>query len=139
MSMGLPSGQTVARYMGLDPIPDSALKVGKANVEGLKDNKSILDFGHSFKDNAPLWFYILAEAQHAWAQAAHRHAGSDEAKNMIHVRLGPVGARIVTEVLVGLLLGDSHSFLSQWPTWKPWFTYQGHFGMPELIRASGLG
>src|SRR5262249_34905524 len=30
MSMGLPSGQTVARYMGLDPIPDDELKVGKA-------------------------------------------------------------------------------------------------------------
>jgi hypothetical protein len=140
VSMELPSGQTVARYMGLNPIPDDELKVGKANVDGLEQNKSILYFGESFKDNAPLWFYILAEAQHTWAQKASKMSGSDEEKNKIHVRLGPVGARIVTEVLVGLLLGDSHSFLSQWPTWKPWYINdKGHFGMPELIKASGLG
>ena len=40
VSMGLPSGQTVARYMGLNPIPDEELKVGKANVDGLKKNKA---------------------------------------------------------------------------------------------------
>ena len=139
VSMRLPSGQTVARYMGLDPIPDEELKVGKANVAGLKENKCILHFGESFKGNAPLWFYILAEAQHTWAQEAIKKPGSDEEKNKIHVRLGPVGARIVTEVLVGLLLGDSHSFLSQWPNWKPWYMNdKGDFGMPELIKATGL-
>jgi hypothetical protein len=138
LNMGLPSGQTVARYMSIDPIPDSELKVGKANVDGLTANKSILDFGDSFKDNAPLWFYVLAEAQHAWAAAANAKHGDDAAKNAIRVRLGPVGGRIVTEVLVGLLLGDSFSFLSQWPTWKPWFSDNGKFGIAELIKASGL-
>jgi hypothetical protein len=137
-SMGLPSGQTVARYMGLEPIPDSELTVGKANVDGLTGNKSILDFGKSFKDNAPLWFYILAEAQHDWVQAAQASTGSDEEKNMIHVKLGPVGGRIVAEVLIGLMLGDPNSFLSQWPTWQPEFAIDGKFGMPELIRRAGL-
>jgi len=138
MNMGLPSGQTVARYMGLEPIPDSELKVGKANVDGLKDNNSIVDFGKSFKDTAPLWFYILAEAQHDWAQAAKKNKGTAEEKNMIHVQLGAVGGRIVAEVLIGLLLGDPHSFLSQWPTWKPSFAEKGRFGMPQLIKAAGL-
>jgi hypothetical protein len=137
MNMGLPSGQSVARHMGLDPIPDDELTVGKANVDGLKTNKSILDLGKSFRDHAPLWFYILAEAQHDWAQAAKKQK-SDDAKNMVHVRLGAVGGRIVAEVLIGLLIGDPNSFLSQWPTWKPMFTNQGQFGMPELITAAGL-
>jgi hypothetical protein len=82
--------------------------------------------------------FILAEAQHDWAQTAKKEKGNDDAKNMVHVRLGPVGGRIVAEVLIGLMLGDPHSFLSQWPTWKPWFPDKGQFGMPELITAAGL-
>jgi hypothetical protein len=139
MSMGLPSGQSVARYMGLDPIPDDELTVGKANVDGLKNNKSITDFGDGFKDNAPLWFYILAEAQHDWAQAAKKVKSNDDAKNMTHVRLGAVGGRIVAEVLIGLMLGDPNSFLSQQPAWKPTtFAEKGKFEMPQLITAAGL-
>jgi hypothetical protein len=138
LSMGLPSGQSVARFMGLDPIPDKELTVGKANTDGFKDNKPITDFGDSFKDNAPLWFYILAEAQHNWAQAAKKKHGNDETKNAIHVRLGAVGGRIVAEVLIGLLLGDPNSFISQWPTWKPLFAEKGEFGMPQLITAAGF-
>jgi Animal haem peroxidase len=139
MSMGLPSGQAVARHMGLEPIPDDQLRVGKANVDGIKGNRSITDFGKSFTENAPLWFYILAEAQHQWLTEAAQTNG-DDAKNMVHTRLGPVGGRIVAEVLIGLMLGDQHSFLSQWPTWKPWFaTADGKFGMPELLKALNLG
>jgi hypothetical protein len=140
MSMGLPSGQAVARHMGLEPIPDKELKVGKANVDGIKGNPSITDFGKSFTDNAPLWFYILAEAQHQWLTEAAQTSGNDDAKSMVHTRLGPVGGRIVAEVLIGLLLGDQHSFLSQWPNWKPWFmNAKGEFGMPELLTELGLG
>jgi hypothetical protein len=139
MSMGLPSGQAVAHFMGRDPIPDNELTVGKANVDGLKGNKSITTFGESFTKNAPLWFYVLAEAQHAWAQAAKKKQGKDDAKNMIHVHLGPVGGRIVAEVLIGLMLGDPNSFLSQRPEWKPTeFAENGKFEMPQLITAAGL-
>ena len=34
-------------------------------------------------------------------------------------RLGPVGARIVTEVFLGLLQGDKGSYLAQDPEWQP--------------------
>jgi heme peroxidase len=150
MRMGLPSGQTVARYMDKIPIPDEDLKVGKATVGDLTSNKSILEFGDSFKDNAPLWFYVLAEAQHIWAQAAEASAGDETAKNSIHVTLGPVGGRIVTEVLVGLMLGDRFSFLSQWPAWSPFLKdvppelapfadkLDDRFGIAELITVGGL-
>ncbi len=150
LRMGLPSGQTVARYMDIDPIPDEDLKVGKATVDGLQDNKPLTELGASFNDNAPLWFYILAEAQHEWAKAAEAHEGDETAKNSIPVKLGPVGGRIVTEVLVKLMLGDRFSFLSQWPGWTPFSKniptnlaplapeLRGQFGIAELIAAAGL-
>src|SRR5262249_29647837 len=138
LSMGLPSGQTVAQHMDLDVLPDKELRVGKANIDGLKDNKPITECGDSFTESAPLWFYVLAEAQRQWAKEAEASHGDDDAKNSIHVRLGPVGGRIVAEVLIGLLLGDPFSFLSQWPSWKPMFTDKGKFGIAELIKKSGL-
>lgn len=115
----------------------------------LKDNKSIADLAGRFEDNAPSWFYILAEAQHEWAKAAKGKKGDDNAKNSIHVKLGPLGGRIVTEVLVGLMLGDQFSFLSQWPEWSPLmkqpsnfapFTpdLKGKFGISDLITIAGL-
>jgi Animal haem peroxidase len=123
--MGLPSGQTVARFMGLDPIPDEALKVGKATEGEAANNRSITEVSRRFEDNAPLWYYILAEAQQAFVD------------NSTPIRLGPVGGRVVTEVFVGLLLGDQFSFLSQDPTWTPLEEFtndKNEFGMAELIK-----
>jgi hypothetical protein len=34
-------------------------------------------------------------------------------------RSGPVGGRIVAEVFLGLMHGDTHSYLSLDPTWHP--------------------
>jgi len=122
-SMGLPSGQDVARIMSIPVIPDTKLKVGKANQDGQKSNPSISDLHLAFKNNAPLWYYVLAEAQQAFKN------------NDTPLHLGPLGGRIVGEVFVGLMLGDSHSFLSQNPEWKPIesFMNKGTFGIAELI------
>ena len=43
-------------------------------------------------------------------------------------RLGPVGGRIVAEVLIGLLRGDPSSYLSVRPMWRP---KAGEFGARE--------
>jgi Animal haem peroxidase len=120
VALQLPSGQLVAELMGIKPIPDDALLVGKANVDGLKANRPITALGKGFVGNAPLWFYVLAEAQHHWKQMAAKKSGTN-AKNSVHTRLGPVGGRIVAEVLIGLVLGDQNSFLSQQPNWQPTF------------------
>ena len=56
-------------------------------------------------DRTPLWFYILREA--------------DVFEN--GARLGPVGARIIAEVFIGLLEGDKLSYLAQEPDWEPSF------------------
>lgn len=149
-SLGLPSGQTVARAMGLTPLKDSEILIGKAIVDDTfgtvsgdpPANQSIVEFGQSFVKNAPLWVYILAEAQNQWATEAEKRLkenNSDrDAANAIKVHLGPVGGRIVAETFVGLMLADSYSYLSQDPTWQPnpeWCE-AGKFGMPQLIKAA---
>lgn len=114
--MGLPSGQTVARSLGLTPIADADLRVGKATLADSKTNKSIVQIDPAFAHHAPLWFYVLAEAQHEWLKRA-KEAGSAGDKEP--VRLGAVGARIVAETLIGLLWADGHSYLRQAPNWAP--------------------
>ena len=70
-----------------------------------------------------LWFYILREAD-------LRHNGG---------RLGPVGALIVTEVLLGLLDADPVSYRSTYPIWTPTLANsKGHFGIAELLRFAGV-
>ena len=51
--------------------------------------------------------------------------------------LGPVGGRIVAEVLLGLMAHDPLSYLSVEPNWKPLdalLDEDGEFDMPQLIR-----
>lgn len=164
-AMELPSGQDVAMAMGIKPLTNRELRVGKAAFGDLDDNPSIQDLidaaakqgrVSSFERGAPLWFYVLAEALADWTRAVKAHKAAhpqatEEQLDAIPVRLGAVGGRIVMEVLVGLLLGDPHSFLVQDPLWTParnWdsgrdallkdFIKDDRFGMPELIRAAGL-
>ena len=120
-SMGLPSGEDVARAMGLAPLTPAELWVGKAQKQddGTPDKVSdISDVASgAFIGKSPLWFYCLAEANAQWLKAVK---GKSVAKaNTTATSLGPVGGRIVAETLIGLLLGDSHSFLNQDPLWKP--------------------
>jgi hypothetical protein len=165
-AMELPFGQDVALAMGIQPLTNAQLQIGKAAVPDIDTNptiKSLIDQAHnagkvsSFENGVPLWYYILAEPLADWAKAvkAHQKAkpqATEEELNAIPVRLGEVGGRIVMEVLVGLILADPHSFLSQDPTWTPardWdtgrdgvlkgFVRGGRFGMAELIQAAGLG
>jgi hypothetical protein len=123
--MQLPSGQAVARAMGLDPIEDDKLKLGKANEVDTPNNKRITDISPRFAENAPLWYYVLAEAQQQFK------------KNETPIHLGPVGGLMVGEVFVGLLLKDSHSFLRADPKFKPHPKLagkNGEFKMATLLQ-----
>jgi hypothetical protein len=72
----------------------------------------------SWPDGTPLWFYVLKEAE--------RRGGGD--------RLGPVGGRIVTEVLIGLVRADPASYLSLEPDWRPTLPAAGpRFGLADLL------
>ena len=74
----------------------------------------------------PLWFYILKEAELV-----------GEGRT-----LGPVGGRIVAEVLVGLLQKDLNSYLYLKPTWKPAARsrrYPGSSPWPTSSSSPGSG
>jgi hypothetical protein len=121
--MGLPSGQDVARAMGVEPLSDDLLKVGKATEGESPKNQRLVDIpnlGKEFVGKAPLWYYILAEAQQQFK------------RDDTPIRLGPVGGRIVVETFVGLMVGDGHSFLSADPDWAP--NKDRKFMMSDLIR-----
>jgi hypothetical protein len=103
-ALGLPTGERVAQAMGLEPILIPAL--GSTRFGGLFDGR------------APLWYYILREAE---------VLGRGE-------RLGPVGGRIVAEVLLGLLKGDRFSYVND-PTWEPHLpaAKSGTFTLADLV------
>lgn len=91
--LGLPSGPAVARRLGEEPL---------SNADSGFDE--LLDGHDSPGDHEPpLWYYTLAEASET--------TGGET--------LGPVGSRIVAEVLVGLVDADPLSFRSIQPDWTP--------------------
>jgi hypothetical protein len=104
VALGLPSGQRVARAVALTPMDDATL--------------AITDISNDFVESAPLWYYVLKEAE----------AGGGD-------RLGPLGGRIVAEVLLGLLKGDPFSFVNVEPAWVPDLgETPGMFGMVDLVK-----
>src|SRR2546429_2022353 len=116
LTMGLPNGQDVAQAMGLEPIEDKDLRVGKAVLEDWDKNPTLASIDDSFIGNAPLWYYVLAEAQFEWIQRARRKGAKG---NEEPLTLGTVGKRIVAETLIGLLWADGTSYLRQAPNWEP--------------------
>jgi hypothetical protein len=116
LSMRLPSGQDVAQAMGLDPVVDDHLRIGKAVLADWDTTPTLASIDASFANKAPLWPYVLAEAHHFWRNKAKASSGKGDAEPLA---LGPVGARIVAETLIGLLWNDSNSYLRQAPNWSP--------------------
>ena len=70
----------------------------------------------------PLWYYVLREAE--------VHSGGQQ--------LGPVGGRIVGEVMIGLLQGDTTSYLKQEPDWTPELGAGDDFTMVDLLKFAGV-
>lgn len=116
LRLGLPSGQDVANAMEEFLLPKEALLLD----DGLEPKVP-----ESLLTATPLWFYILCEAASALGEKG-RH-------------LGPVGGRIVAEVLVGLLEGDPSSYLSMEPAWQPAeFGTDRDFTMADLVEFAPL-
>ena len=58
---------------------------------------------------------------------------------MPDVGLGPVGGRIVAEVLIGLLHSDTESYLVQKPKWTPTLTSAGSsFRMKDFLTFAAV-
>jgi Animal haem peroxidase len=101
-------------------LPSGEAVAGTIDAEPLTSHEVGLA-AHGWDGETPLWFYVLREAD-------VRGDGD---------RLGPVGGRIVTDVLVGIVRADAESFLSVDPDWTPTLAGEGggEFGIGELLDA----
>jgi hypothetical protein len=108
LTWGLPSGQRLARAMGVDPLTAGDLD----EIRGVYA---------PFASSTPLWYYVLAEAR----------AVADGQ------RLGPVGGRIVAETLIGLLRADPTSYLSAFPAFRPFLGTDLRLGTQQLSTLAG--
>jgi hypothetical protein len=104
----LPSGQDIARAIG-------APRLSSADLHELRA------FGLHLESSTPLWYYVLKEAEIM--------AGG--------LQLGPVGGRIVAEVIIGVLQTDRASYMRaerHWTPTLPTATGSGHdFRMTDFL------
>jgi hypothetical protein len=108
----LPAGQTVASAMGQAPLGP--------------DDLGFTALGLPADMPAPLWYYVLREAEIA---TEGRH-------------LGPVGGRIVAEVLLGLIAMTPLSFMRVAPNWLPELSDtdgDGTFTMTDFVNVAAHG
>ncbi|RVX69793.1 hypothetical protein B0A52_06438 [Exophiala mesophila] len=135
--LGLPTGQNVAKAMGLTPLSDREIIIGKAVDRPEGDDRvgplSDIPELSAFRGNCPLWTYILAEA------ALPKNIKPvtipvTPPRDISTPQLGEVGGRIVAEVFLGLLFGDKHSFLSVDPRWTPTIgSAKSEFGLRDIV------
>ncbi len=110
LTWSLPSGQDVARRL-------------HAPVLAAADLSDVGAHGHRLDRSTPLWLYVLREAQLV-------NGGQF---------LGPVGGRIVAEVMLGLLRADPNSYLSQQPDWQPSLGGSGgSYAITDFLRFAGV-
>ena len=114
VTWSLPSGQSIAREIGADPLTRSELS-------------QFSPFGFNLDRSTPLWVYCLQEG-------FSREDG---------LTLGPVGGTIVGEVIIGLLELDRNSYLSADRGWKPTLPQRsgrvtGEFRMVDFLTFAGV-
>jgi hypothetical protein len=135
----LPSGQQVAEALREPVIPDDKLVIRKATAKDRDKLKPLAQIAPGFAGRAPLWAYILSEAQVPSLTRPGRGASPDA----LPIKLGPVGGRLVAGVFAALLLGDPTSYLrtDHLRGGTPFtpitdFTRGEKFGLAELINVA---
>lgn len=109
--MRLPSGQDIANQIGVTPLRPG--EIADAGADGAMARRQGL---HA---QTPLWYYVLKEAE---VRAGGQH-------------LGPLGATLVAEVLVGLVQGSPSAYLTASPGFRPTLGAQpGRFTMVDLLN-----
>ena len=117
----VPAGQDVARALGVTKPLEAAdlravaMNAGAATPLPLTDEQL---------RNCYLWYYLLAEAYH--------EQNGD--------RLGEAGARIVAEVIVGVIDADALSYRNMYPKWTPTLpsAEAGMFTIVDLLNLAGV-
>lgn len=115
----IPSGQAMADRLQCEKLSKEDLLAATVS-----DDQAKVLTSSGFLNQTPLWFYILAEADNNY-----RANGYDKFK------LGPVGGRLVAEVLIGLIKDFPESFMNT--GWRP-STKNNKFLIPDLLKLAGV-
>lgn len=97
----MPSGENIALLMGRS----------EAEIKKVSD-KANASSSNTLGGKTPLWYYLLTEAEEIGRETSN--GSFDKAEG-----LGPVGARLVAEVIIGLMELDPNSFLAKNRAWSP--------------------
>lgn len=118
ITWSMPSGQSIAREMGVD-------RLNAADLDELKVYEMDLE------KSTPLFYYMLKESALV--------PNSDIGRNTGGFHMGPVGGHIVGEVIVGLLQSDPASWVAKEPLWTPTLQNPGAgFRMVDFLTFAGV-
>jgi hypothetical protein len=110
LTWSLPSGQAIADHLRVERLHRN-------------DFADFAAFGVGLDSSTPLWLYVLREADLV-------NGGQF---------LGPVGGRIVAEVMLGLLRADPAGYLVRQPAWQPSLgATGGQYTMANFLRFAGV-
>lgn len=104
----VPAGENIAATM----MAAGAQEITEEMISAVRDASA----RRGFPKATPLWFYILAEGKVIGRLDENDRGQPRFAKGE---GLGPVGARFVAEVIIGLLELDSRSFMGVNRNWSP--------------------
>ncbi|HEX4638161.1 MAG TPA: peroxidase family protein [Chthoniobacterales bacterium] len=108
--IGLPSGQEACRAADVPSLKPCQIGFDDEGNEFLRRR--------GLHERTPLWYYILREAE---VLGVRKLRGGE--------CLGPLGSRVVAEVILGIMNADPEHYLNVDPNWKPL--------MANLPRVSG--
>jgi hypothetical protein len=112
--IGLPSGQEACRSAGVSPLAEAQIGFDDEGNEFLRKR--------GLTEKTPLWYYLLREAE---VLGIRRFRGGE--------CLGPLGSRIVGEVLLGVMNTDPEHYLNVDPNWRPLTVSFGRSSEPRRI------
>jgi hypothetical protein len=131
LTWSLPSGQVVAQHMEVRPLSSDYFP-------------ELATYGLGLDTHTPLWYYVLREAgaTQTTQPTLVPSPPPTATTTSTGLRLGPVGARIVGEVILGLLTADPTSYLSAQPDWQPILPTRsgatGTFRMIDFLTYAGV-
>ena len=112
--IGLPSGQEACRAADVQSLTDAQIGFDDDDNEFLRDR--------GLNEKTPLWYYLLREAE---VLGIRRFRGGE--------CLGPLGSRIVAEVLFGVMNADPRHYLNVEPNWRPLTVVFGGSSEPRRL------